>query len=309
MSALVTQQMMAQTLAQADIRESNPSPGPGALASPSYWAVESCSVVAGESFVKRMHPEVIGEFNLGSAMQLATQAGTCGAGPRVDWCDVATGAIAMEALVDGWKTATQADLQISTNSASIVAAMQRLHATPTLAARFDAFQEIDKSLARFVQSETPLPDDIGWIRRVLGEYEFLRESGELVPCRNDGSASNIMIHTSSKVLLVDYDRAGMNDPLYDLGCLMWETTDCEHEMKPLYTLYCGEFNEAGFARARLWSCVDDLLHGLWARLLSFHSVRTSIEWLKYSEWRLLRLRMMLTHPDHAERLGLAREAS
>jgi thiamine kinase-like enzyme len=118
-----------------------------------------------------------------------------------------------------------------------------------------------------------------------------------------------MIGPNGAVLLVDFDRAGMNDPLYDVGCLLAEITIHERDMQPGYLAYAGEFDKAGFARARLWSFVDDLLHALWSRLKSKTSQRGAIEWLKYGEWRLIRVRMALMHPQFEEKIRLSGLAS
>ncbi|MCE8467826.1 ParB N-terminal domain-containing protein [Rhodovulum sulfidophilum] len=187
-----------------------------------------------------------------------------------------------------------------------VAALKALHATPALANRFDPFAQIDALIAEYRRLGALLPDDIDWLRRLIGAAEpVLRAGATLAPCRNDGSASNLMMGPDGAVLLVDYDRAGMNDPLYDLGALLAETTDFERDMQAGFAAYAGGFDETGFARARLWSFVDDMLHALWSRLKARTSVRGGVEWLKYGEWRLMRLRMALNHPGFEQKIRLA----
>lgn len=305
MSGLVTDAMMAEALAAAGLDAMGAEPGPPALASPSYMALESRSARVGAVFVKRMHPEMQPLFALPVAMQAAAQAGEAGAGPRVLWSDPALGAIAMEALGAGWITARQHDLQRASVMRGVVTAMRRLHGSAPLLRRFDPFAEIDAIHAALRDEGGALPDDIGWLMALTDMLRPMASGGALAPCRNDGSSSNLMIGPDDQVMLVDYDRAGMNDPMYDLGCVMAEMTDHEDEMAPVFAAYAGGADPVGFARARLWSHVDDLLHALWARLMAHRSERRSVEWIKYGEWRLLRLRLALRHPLFEARVRLA----
>lgn len=309
MSGLVSDDMMAEAVAMAGLSMQGAVAGPSALASPSYQALESRSVIAGGAFVKRIHPEIREGFDLAAAMRCATQAGEAGAGPAVLWSDAGMGAIAMQAMEDGWITARQKDLQDADVVAAAMAAMQKLHGGAELPSRFDPFAQIDALAAAHAGEGVALPDDHLWLRRAISMAEALMEGGTLVPCRNDGSSSNLMIGPEGRVMLVDYDRAGMNDPLYDVGCLLAEVTDHERDMRAGFIAYAGAFDEAGFARARLWSYVDDMLHALWARLMAHRSERKSVEWIKYGEWRLLRLRMALSHPLYEEKIRIIREAA
>ncbi|WP_424934337.1 phosphotransferase [Amaricoccus macauensis] len=312
-AALVTEAQFGEAIVAAGLPANAPaSPGPAPLASPSYKALEShARFVAGPEarvFLKVMHPEMRPGFDLKAAMQLATRAGDAGIGPKVFWSDAAAGAIAMEAFEAdaGWCTANQYTLQDPDFLAAAMGTIRALHDTGPLASRFDPFAQIDALIAELRQFGAGLPDDIAWLRRLIAEAEPLLETADLAPCRNDGSASNLLKGPAGEVRLIDYDRAGMNDPLYDVGALLAETTDFERDMRAGYTAYAGSFDEQGFARARIWSFVDDMLHALWSRHNAQTSVRGAVEWIKYGEWRLMRLRMALNDRGFEERIRLAR---
>lgn len=309
MTQLVDDTMMAEAVSAAGLSMDEAEPGPAPLASPSYKAVESRSVFTQGAFVKRMHPEMMPGFDLETAMALATQAGRAGVGPEVIWHDAAIGAVAMTGLSSEWHTANQASLQDPVVVSAAMTALKTLHGTQVLSTRFDPFAQISGLIECLGREAGTLPDDIIWLQRLIAQLEPMMEGGTLAPCRNDGSSSNLMLGPDGAVLLVDYDRAGMNDPLYDVGCLLAEMTIHERDMMPGYAAYAGQFDEAGFARARLWSFVDDLLHALWARLKSKTSERGAVEWLKYGEWRLIRVRMALMHPQFEEKIRLSGVAS
>lgn len=311
MNALATHDALAAAARTAGITGET-HPGPGPLASPSYRAVESLSLIRDDAqaptFVKLMHPEMRDGFDMAAAMQLARQAGDAGAGPRVLWADANLGAIAMEGLTPalGWHTATQLTLQRPAVVAHALRAMRLLHGTAPLAHRFDPFTLIDAQITALTGLGA-LPGDAFWLRRVVAQIEPLTEGVALAPCRNDGSASNLMVGAEDRVMLIDYDRAGMNDPLYDVGTLMTEVTEFPHEARAILAAYLGHFDESAFARARLWAVVDDMLHAFWSRRLAHSSVRRGIEWLKYGEWRLMRLRMALNDPGFEQLIRLALE--
>jgi thiamine kinase-like enzyme len=186
-----------------------------------------------------------------------------------------------------------------------MATLRALHERTSVDVRFEPFARIDAALAEAASIGAPLPTDINWLRRLIAEIEPLSGLAALAPCRNDGSASNLMVGPGKTVRLVDFDRAGLNDPLYDVGVVLAEVTEFESDMKAGFVAYSGAFDEVGFARAVLWSYVDDLLHALTAVIMAHTSVRTGLEWLKYSEWRLMRVRMGLNHPNFEEKLRIA----
>lgn len=278
---LVTDEMLAEAMAAARVTEAEP--GPDAVASPSYLGLESRSVFGMRDgqrvFLKVMHPEMRAGFDLVAAMALAQAAGQAGAGPRVLWSEGA--AIVMEAVPG--TAARQVTLQDAGFMRTVMASLRVLHACAPLPNRFDPFARIE--------AMHDLPQDAPWMLALLDSIRAPLMAAPTVPCRNDGSSSNIMTNG----MLVDYDRAGMNDRMYDVGTLLAEMTDFEEDMRPAFAAYGG--TEADFARARLWSIVDDVMHGLWARGQGKTSARRAVEWLKYGEWRLMRARMALRHPQ------------
>lgn len=308
---LTTDAMMEEALTLAGFAGARYMPGPNPLASPSCKALESASVFAeipsGAVFLKVMHPEMREGFDLHAAMTLAKDAGRAGIGPEVTWSDTRLGAIAMYALTPtvGWRTAKQYDLQSADVVASIMTSIRSLQETTSLDTRFEPFHQIDAVLARAGREKVPLPSDTGGLRRYISQIEPLSETATLAPCRNDGVASNVMIGDGNAIRLVDYDRAGLNDPFYDVGTFLAEVSEFEADMRAGFVAYYGRYDAALFARAMLWSYVDDLLHVLSAFVMAKVSARRSIEWIKYAEWRLMRLRMALSHPQFEEKLRVS----
>ncbi|WP_138470737.1 phosphotransferase family protein [Poseidonocella sp. HB161398] len=309
--ALVSPGGLAALLAAArpDLAGAPMAPGPAALASPSYLGLDSASarIAAPEGglFLKVIHPEMRGRYDLGAAMQLAAGAGALGAGPEVLWSDAEAGAILMRDPGPDWQSAKQDRLQDGGFVAAAMAQMRVLHGAAPLAHRFDPFAAIDRTVAEAAAGDVALPQDAGWVLALVETLRAPLMAAPVAPCRNDGSASNLLAGPgAADVLLVDYDRAGMNDPMYDLGVLLAEITDFEAGMVAPAGAYMGAFDAQGFARARLWSIVDDVMHAFEARVAGARSVRGGIEWLKYSEWRIMRARLGLRHPQFEEKIRI-----
>lgn len=284
-------------------------PGPEAVVSPTHRAVESlCWRVEAPQgarlFLKILHPELRPHVDAGAAIEGATLAGGLGAGPRVVWADAATGALLLEDMEGPFRTGDMAALQRPEAMRGAMAALRRLHAGPALSRRFDPFAEIDRLRGAATAAGAPLPDDLPWLSRMVAEIAAATEGAPLAPCRNDGCASNLLFADDGAALLLDFDRAGMNDPLYDVGALLAEQSAFESEMAGAFAAYAGGADTAGFARARLYNAVDDVMQGLWSLTMAATTARRHLEFLKYGHWRFMRARLTLRHPQFEEKLRM-----
>jgi thiamine kinase-like enzyme len=251
--------------------------------------------------LKSLRPDMRAEFDTRSAVAAARVAGEAGVGPQVLWADETAGAVLMEHLGEGWRTATLADLQDAGTHAAVIAAADRLHETTADLRRHDVFAEIRDLLVRAPAAGVALPSDTWWLADCAARVEAVLAGRDLtrVPCRNDGVSSNIMLGPDGAVRLLDYDRAGLNDPLYDLGVLLTET--CAFETEMAARLPPG-LDQTALDRCILYGAMDDLMWALWSALQAVRSPRVHVEFRKYAEWRFLRCRTTLLDRRFEERL-------
>lgn len=266
------------------------------------WRVEADGRTP--AVLKVMREDMRSLFDAEAAMEGARRAAETGTGPAVYWADPASGAIALELLGDGWRTATLYDLQTAETMSATLDAVRRLHAGPALAATFDVFAEIrslDSSVRETVEDPPPdlwrLRSDVDDIAKAVAAAGI-----DSAPCRNDGTSSNLMIGPAGEVRLLDFDRAGTNDPLYDLGVLIAEAHPFASEAAATVELWCGRFERKVLDRCILYGAADDLMWGLWGLLAAARSPRRHVEFRKYAEWRLMRCRTVLCDPRFEERL-------
>ncbi|WP_283179629.1 phosphotransferase [Gemmobacter sp. 24YEA27] len=309
MSQIVTDADVARVIAAAPgLDGAQTRPGPAALASPSCRGLESAAVFVdlpdGESrFLKIIHPEIRDVLDLPTGFAAAKTAGEAGVAPRVLWSDPEAGAILFAAAGPGWREARLADCLDADFRRNTMQALRRLHETPANGARFEPFARLEALISEAGRLGDSLPADLVWIMSLLNAARPVLEAAPLALCRNESSVSNLMIGPDQAAMLVDFDRAGLNDPMYDLGAVLAEMHEFERDMQATFRGYGGD--EAGFARARLWSVVDDMIQAIFCRIFGHVSVRKSLEWLKFGEWRLMRARLALHHPGFEEKIRIA----
>lgn len=282
--------------------------------SPMHLAVENdlwlVRFADGEAAVLRiLRADMAADFDAEAMIAGARAAAIAGAGPAVLAHDAGHRALLLEHLGQGWRTATMSDLYDAGTRRGILTAMQRLHRSDAVGHGFDALARLMDAIDRAEQAGSPLPDDCGWLADAalqIGEAVAERPA-KAVPCRNDGASSNVMLHEDGRVLLLDYDQAGMNDPAYDLGVLMAEGSVFEDEAMAWLADVEPQARRPLLFRAQLYGALDDLL---WAVRTARHahvSERIQVEFRKYSEWRFMRARRLLADRRFEWMLRIVRE--
>lgn len=278
-------------------------------ASPSWRGIDAAGIViSGEPpiFAKAYHPEIALYAHMPSIIAAALHAGSIGVGPRIIAHDPAHGLLVMEALTEGWRAATLADLAPSGRHGFEVLAMRKsLHEGPKLPRDLTVFAHIDALDDALLSGKAYVPEDyarlIGNIRRIGAAVKAAGH--DLRPAHGDGNASNVMIHESGALRLVDYDLAANRDPYEDLASHLVEAFWFPSDAAAAFEAFHGSMEEKLFARVRLYGVADDLRWTMIALLTSHLSPRKAVEYLKFAEWRLLRARMALRHPDFETLLG------
>src|SRR5262245_36823076 len=97
-------------------------------------------------------------------------------------------------------------------------AFRAMHEWPEpFASRFDLFGKMDEYLALLKRLAAPVPDGYA---ATQGEAEAVRRAlsaapERIVPCHCDPLAENFL-DTGTRMVVVDWEYAGMNDPMWDL---------------------------------------------------------------------------------------------
>jgi len=120
--------------------------------------------------------------------------------------------------------------------AEVGAALRRLHDGPTIPSRFDSFRVVETYLAIADERGVGIPPAYEHASELAQRIQQRRGDAPLCPCHNDLLNANF-IDDGSRLWLVDWEYAGMGDPLFDLGNFAVNhelDADGEHELLEAY---------------------------------------------------------------------------
>jgi thiamine kinase-like enzyme len=145
-------------------------------------------------------------------------------------------------------------------------ALRELHGSgASFKRRFEVFDQIDEYLGLIDRMQARVPagyeavrEEAGHVRRILQSRNVM-----LAPCHCDPLAENF-IDTGTRVFIVDWEYAGNNDPMWDLGDLSVEAQFDEDQDRVLLESYFGGEPPADQAgRMVVYKMLCDLLWTLW----------------------------------------------
>ena len=277
---------------------SRPRPG---RAYPSHMGVDAATFrgVAADGrdvFAKVYHADAAQFFDLANSVAAASLAGRSGLGPVVIGHDAPSGVVLFHALANPWRVATCADLRNRDTCAAIIG---RRRAWTSLAfpegVADDAFARA-RDMARLAGEVMP--------HQVLADLGFFTLSAavdrvgtafavagiDIASIFGDTVVSNIMLDDAGGVQLVDFDFAGLGDPVRDIAGFCLEACGYDGDgIEAIVEMYLGVARPDMLARVRLMMVVEDFHWAAWALRLHGTSPRKDeCEFFAYAGTRLLR---------------------
>ncbi len=259
---------------------------------------------AGETVVRLPGAGTSAYIDRRAEAAMARLAAGAGVSPEVLLADPESGLMATRYLA-GTTTMTPA-LFASRAGAPARAGevFRRLHASGAVfPSRFDLFAMIDRYLALLAPREVALPEGY---QDVLGESAAVRAAlaraeVPLAPCHCDPLCENFL-DTGRRMWLVDWEYAGMNDPMWDLGDLSVEAgMDARQEEEMLTAWFGGEAPAPARGRMVAAKAMCDLLWTLWG-LIQLADGNPAEDFRAYAETRFARCRALMQGADFAGHL-------
>jgi thiamine kinase-like enzyme len=222
---------------------------------------------AGEQYVLRLPGKGTEEYiNRAHERVAAKEAARVKVAPDVVYADDATG-IMVTRYADENVTMSPKLFQMRKGAAARAAeALKKLHASDAkFPARFELFAMIDEYLKVLSTKDVELPDgyhdalmQAKKVRKVLAAHPL-----PLVACHCDPLCENFL-DTGKRMWIVDWEYAGMNDPMWDLGDFAVESefsAALEDELLGAYFPAGPSASERG--RFVMYKAMCDLLWTLW----------------------------------------------
>jgi thiamine kinase-like enzyme len=187
-------------------------------------------------------------------------------------------------------------------------AFRRMHQFPRpFEGRFDVFAQIDEYLALLRRNQARIPDGYDALQK---EAESAREvltdrPAKLAPCHNDPLAENFL-DAPDRMYLVDWEYAGMNDPMWDLGDLSVEAGfEPDQDEALLRAYFDGGPPAEQRGRMVLAKGLCDLVWTLWG-LLQVMNDNPAEDFWAYSVHRFERCKRLLASAEFAAAIAAVR---
>jgi thiamine kinase-like enzyme len=236
---------------------------------------------------------------------MARLAADAGVSPALLHADPVTGLMATR-FVDGAVTMTPDTFRNRTGAPARAAhALRRLHQSGAqFPVQFDLFAMIDTYLALLAPRDVALPD---------GYHAILAETGAIraalagaaaprVPCHCDPLCENFL-DTGARMWIVDWEYAGMNDPMWDLGDLSVEAGfDAALDTALLHAYFDGPANPRDHGRMVIYKAMCDLLWTLWG-LIQLADGNPADDFRIYSVTRFARCKALMAQDDFPRHLA------
>lgn len=271
-----------------------------AIAMPMHMALDSYAAVirheTSNVFAKAFHSEALAPYSFSGAVEAAEMAGEAGIGPKLVTADTANQVLIFEHLGEDWRVAMASDLQAGPLRENMIAAKRNWHMQPALSTAmspFDVARGLATELAPKLDHGTLLFKGKLPFAAMRAEIDMIGQGllaagMDLHPVHGENTSSNVMIKRNNDVMLVDFDRAVMADPWWDIGALSLELCRTEAERIELVEIYAGRTEPSLLARMKLYALIDDFIWACWALLVDDGAETSGPELYKYANNRLIR---------------------
>jgi thiamine kinase-like enzyme len=197
------------------------------------------------------------------------------------------------------------DMRTPVVMAQVAAMLRRLHATPALPSAFAIFRLVEQQRALADGLPDSYDDLLALARRIEGA--LTGPDHVPVPCHNDLLTANF-VRDGSRVCIVDWEYAGMNDRFFDLGNLSVNNGFDADDDRALLELYFDEpVANARFASLQLFRIISDFREAMWGAVQLRRS-SLDFDYAAYAHEHFTRLERAAADPRVEEWLVLAAAA-
>lgn len=176
------------------------------------------------------------DFDRRLELSILEQAADRDLAPEAIFSDVDAG-ILLSTFIPG-RTWEVSDLDDTTNLEALSALLHEVHALPACGSVFDA----SRVARRYVENLTSHDDLQDFGVRCQEIIDDIEKSGVTCCCHNDLIVENVI--SGSRLMLLDWEYACDNDPLFDLATLISYHDLSDKKAQDLLSAYAGSTNPA-----------------------------------------------------------------
>jgi thiamine kinase-like enzyme len=283
-------------------------PGRGPILSPITSGITNSNVrveIDDEAFVVRLpgaDTELLG-IDRHAELEAARAAAAAGVGPEV--VDFVEGCLVTRFLQGD--PIPEEVLQAEGVLAQVVRSIRAIHAVPSIPSTFPVFRIVERYRERAASRGVPIPDAYETAHDLADRIEQALERNPMLPatCHNDLLNANFL-RDGDHVWIVDYEYAGMGDPLFDLGNLSINNGFTEETQEILLRLYFGEVRDTHRARLGLMRVMSDFREAMWGVIQQALST-LDVDYVGYADKHFRRLEVTASDERFARWLVDAEE--
>jgi thiamine kinase-like enzyme len=261
--------------------------------------------VGDDRYVLRVPGEGTGEYISRADEEVAARsAAAAGVNADLIFFDASDG-LMLTRFIDGAATMTAERFTDLDAVARAGLAFRRLHTTADrFATDFSLFPMIDDYKTLLASKGAALPDGYDEVQRQAGMVRAALESAPVpfAPCHCDPLCENFL-DTGEKMFIIDYEYAGNNDPMWDLGDLSVEGAfAAEQDDMLLRAYFGGEPPSDQRGRMTAYKALCDLLWTLWGVIQHVNENPVEDFWA-YAVGRFERCKALMATPGFGAQIA------
>jgi len=156
------------------------------------------------------------------------------------------------------------DLRRRAMLARLVRSIQAFHGCSKIPGEFSPFRVVELYRESAERRGVEIPEVYWWLLERAREVEGVlrQDPTPLRPCHNDLLNANFLLR-DDRVMIVDYEYAGMGDVFFDLGNLSVNNDFDDDTDLSLLELYFGAATPSRVARLKLMRLMSDFREAMW----------------------------------------------
>jgi thiamine kinase-like enzyme len=262
-------------------------------------------------FVLRLPGEGTSEYiNRRDEAVAARLAAEVGVNAELVFFDAADGLMATR-YVEGARTMSPSAFHDTAAIRRASEVFRRLHRSGArFASDFRLFAMIDEYKSLLASKGAALPEGYDTVELAAAEARAALEANpvEAVACHCDPLCENFL-DTGERMYLIDYEYAGNNDPMWDLGDLSVEAGfTAEQDDLLLRAYFGGSVPADAQARMVLYKALCDLLWTLWG-VIQHADGNPAEDFWAYAMRRFERCRTLMASPEFAAAVAVVAAGS
>ena len=142
--------------------------------------------------------------------------------------------------------------------------VHRVHEMDAIPETFSPFRVVENSAEIANGFKVEFPDKFEWLVEQMNTAERALKKNPFTPklCHNDLLNANFL--DDGKIRILDWEYAGMGDPLFDLANFSVHHEFNDEQDRWLLESYFGEVSDSSWARLKILKIISDFREAMWA---------------------------------------------